>query len=264
MSLPAPACDAAPLLDVLERLVGFAPSDVLLNRLRRASALAAGLRAEEAALDQPGWAALLDALVVPETRMFRAAAQLEVFRAALLPELARVAAAEGRRLRLVSAGCATGEEGWTLAMLASGAATGAFEVLGLDLSRASLSTAEAARYPLGPPDPLREVPAPDRALLELSAGHFAPARALRPLVRFRRANLLAPGLAPGSADAILCRNVLIYMTEAARGRVLAELSAALRPGGALLLGPTDRPPPGLPLVPCASGHVSIWRVPAHG
>lgn len=242
----------------LARLAGFAESDVLRNRLRRAAPLLARLPLDRASIDQPDWAALLDAVTVQETRMFRAAPQLAAFRAQVLPVLARRG-----MLALVSAGCATGEEAWTLAILGSG--TGVpWQVEGLDLCRPALQAAVEARYRLGPPDALREVPVADRALLEVAGEWFSPAPALRPGVAFRRANLLDAALPDQAADAILCRNVLIYMTEAGRVAVLRRLAAALRPGGALLLGPTDRPPQGLGLVPWSRDLVGIWRREADG
>lgn len=245
-SLALPSFGA--VLERLESLVGLAPTDVLLNRLRRASNLVARLPLDHGGIDHPDWAALLDAVTVQETRMFRAAAQIEAFRAHVLPRL--------RGLDLVSAGCATGEEAWTLAVIAA-QARAQWRVLGLDLSRPALDAAEAARYRLGPPDALREMPMADRALLDIADGWFEPVAALRERVSFRRANLLAPALAPASADAIFCRNVLIYLTPAARGTVLGVLAAALRPGGALLLGPTDSPPPGFRA--WAPALVGIWR-----
>jgi chemotaxis protein methyltransferase CheR len=246
----------APVLERLRELAGFAATDVLRGRLKRVGPLLARLDPGACALDDPAWAALLDAVTVQETRLFRAAPQLEAFRALVLPGL--VAAAGARPLLLVSAGCATGEEAWTLAILAARAGAQAWRVLGLDLCRPALAAAQEARYHLGPPDALREVPEADRALLVREAACFSPAPALRPRVGFRRANLLVPGLRPGEADAILCRNVLIYMTPEARLAVLGGLAAALRPGGALLLGPTDSPPPGLGLRPAGADAVGIW------
>ncbi|MGG5808298.1 CheR family methyltransferase [Falsiroseomonas sp. CW058] len=243
-----------PVLERLESLVGLAPNDVLVNRLRRAAGLVARLPLDHGGIDHPDWAALLDAVTVQETRMFRAAAQVEVFRAAVLPAIAR----PGRPVSLVSAGCATGEEAWTLAVVAARAGIEA-RVLGLDLSRPALEAAVAGRYHLGPPDALREVPAADRALLDIAGGWFEPVAALRPMVAFRRANLLRPDLGPAAADAILCRNVLFYLSQPARDAVVGQLASALRPGGALLLGPTDSPPPGIGLRPWAPGLVGIWR-----
>jgi chemotaxis protein methyltransferase CheR len=240
----------------LAQLAGLAPNEVLLNRIRRAGRIASDAALVPPALADPAWAALLDAVTVQETRMFRAAGQVAAFRDAVLPQL--VAGAGGRPLTLVSAGCATGEEAWTLAVLGARAGC-AWRVVGLDLCRPALALAEAARYRLGPPDALREVPAEDRAMLEIGAECFEPARPLRPHVAFRRANLLEPGLKPRAADAIFCRNVLIYLTEEARGRVVRALAAALRPGGALLLGPTDSPPRGLGLVPWSRDSIGLWR-----
>lgn len=236
------------VLERLESLVGLAPTDVLLNRLRRAQPLLAHLPLDHGGIDHPDWAALLDAVTVQETRMFRAAAQLEAFRAHVLPRLPGP--------DMISAGCATGEEAWTLAILAARAGVMG-RILGLDLSRPALAAAESARYRLGPPDALREMPMADRALLDIADGWFEPVAALREGVSFRRANLLAPALASASVDAIFCRNVLFYLTPAARGTVLGALAASLRPGGALLLGPTDSPPPGFRA--WAPGLVGIYR-----
>ncbi|MGG5822191.1 CheR family methyltransferase [Falsiroseomonas sp. HW251] len=241
----------------LERLAGFAPNEVLVSRLRRAARQAAAAVAREPHLDDPHWAALVDAVTVQETRMFRGADQIEAFRAGPLGGL--IAGARGRPLRLVSAGCATGEEAWTLAILAARAGATQWRVLGLDLCRPALDAAAEATYRRGPPDALREVPSRDLAMLAMQDGAFRPVEALRPHVGFRRANLLDPLPSRARADAILCRNVLIYLTAPARIAVLLQLVAALRPGGALLLGPTDAPPPGLGLVPFGPEAAGIWR-----
>lgn len=245
------------LLAGLERVAGFAPNEVLIGRLHRAGRRALAAARREPHLDDPHWAALVDAVTVQETRMFRAAEQLDAFRSRLLGDL--VAGARGRPLRLVSAGCATGEEAWTLAILAARSGASQWRVLGLDLSRPALASAAEGSYRRGPPDALREVPEGDRALLAMADGVFAPSDALRPHVAFRRSNLLDPVPSRARADAILCRNVLIYLTPAARSAVLLQLVAALRPGGALLLGPTDAPPPGLGLVPLGPETTGIWR-----
>lgn len=253
-ALAAPPFGAA--MERLAGLAGFAASDVLMNRLVRVAPLVARLPFDRPGIDHPDWAALLDSVTVQETRMFRAASQLEAFRQQVLPAL--VAGAAGRPLVFVSAGCATGEEAWTLAILGE-RSRHPWQVLGLDLSRPALDAALAARYHCGPPDALREVPADDRALLDIEGGWFEPVAALRPHVTFRRANLLDCRLPAAGADAILCRNVLIYMTMEGRLAVLRQLVAALRPGGALLLGPTDSPPPGIGLRPWSREVVGIWR-----
>ncbi|MGK7861824.1 CheR family methyltransferase [Falsiroseomonas sp. E2-1-a4] len=253
LATPAPALPLGAVQERLAGLAGFSRSDVLRNRLLRAAPILSRLPLDRASIDHPDWAALLDAVTVQETRMFRAAAQIAAFRAEVLPALGFPGT-----LSLVSAGCATGEEAWTLAILAAGLGR-PWQVEGLDLCRPALLAAAAARYRLGPPDALREVPEADRAMLDIADGWFEPVAALRPQVRFRRGNLLDPCLPDAAADAILCRNVLIYMTEEGRLAVLRRLVAALRPGGALLLGPTDRPPRGIGLVPWSRDLIGIWR-----
>jgi chemotaxis protein methyltransferase CheR len=257
----------------LAALVGLAPSEVLRRRIARCAGLLPALRFDRPDIDDPAWATVIDAVTVQETRLFRHPALLAVLEAAVLPVLRAAAEREGQRpLRLVSAGCATGEEAYTLAMLALNPHGGgprcaeAAEVLGLDLSRPALTAAEAAAYPLGAPDPARDVPARHRALLEERGGVLRPVAPVRAAVRFARANLLAPpAAATAEADLVMCRNVLIYLEREARAAVVAHLIGALRPGGSLVLGPTDAPPPGLPLAPWDDGLVGVWRrVAAHG
>lgn len=256
----------------LAAVAGFAPSEVLRRRLARCARLLPALRRNPPDIHDPAWAAVIDAVTVQETRLFRHPALLAAVEAAVLPTLRAAAGREGRRpLRLVSAGCATGEEAYTLAMLALGPPgerpRATVEVLGLDLSRPALVAAEAAAYPLGALDPARDVPARHRASLEERGGALCPVRPVRTAVRFARANLLALPAAPlaAAADLLMCRNVLIYLGREARAAVVAGLIAVLRPGGALVLGPTDAPPPGLPLVPWGDGLVGVWRrMPAHG
>jgi chemotaxis protein methyltransferase CheR len=235
----------------LARLAGLAPSAVLRRRLERAGPLLAEVSAARARpdLNSPLWAALLDAVTVQETRLFRAAPQLLAL-AALLPAL------PGPPLRLLSAGCATGEEAWSLAVLAAAAGLKA-EVLGLDLCRPALAAAEAARFPAGPPDALREVPPELRGWFRRDGDRVTPRPEVTPPA-FRRANLLDLPPALGPFGAVLCRNVLIYLLPEARTAVLRALVDHLPPGGALLLGPTDSPGPGLPLAP-EPGAPGIWR-----
>lgn len=249
---PGPArlpVDRARAEDGLAALAGLAPSGVLGRRLDRASPLLGTLEPTPA-LDSPGWAALLDAVTVQETRLFRAAPQLLAL-AALMPGLP----AHGGPLRLLSAGCASGEEAWSLAILAGAEGIPA-EVLGIDLCRPALAVAAAGRYPAGPPDALREVPPALQPRFRREEGWVLPRPSVRPA--FRRANLLDLPPDLGRFGAVLCRNVLIYLLPEARAAVVRALVGLLPPGGALLLGPTDVPGPELPLAPEPGTH-GIWR-----
>jgi len=256
MAAPPPGAAArAPCLaldmEALARIAGLAPSRVLEGRLERAPRLRDACRHAPEDHDHPAWADLLDAVTVQETRLFRHPAQCTAL-AANLPARAAAARAEGRPLRMLSAGCASGEEAFTLASLAIEACVPGqhVEIVGLDLCRPALDRASAGTLGEVLGDPLALVPRPMRRWLEGAAGRAAPHPRLRAMGRFSRANL-AGDQAPaelntrGGYDVIFCRNVLIYLTEARRQALLGHLRAALRPGGLLGLGPTDRHPDGL-------------------
>jgi chemotaxis protein methyltransferase CheR len=241
-------------MGALESLVGFAASPVLETRLRRAAALAEACATSRPDAEDPHWAALLDAVTVQETRLFRHPAQCAVV-AALLPAGLAAARAEGRPFRMLSAGCATGEEAFTLAALAQDATHEApgtrIAVLGLDLRRPALASAEAGTIAPGMGEPLALVPPARRGWFEDVSGHTRLHPSLRRMLSFQRQNLLS--WADKGLDVIFCRNVLIYLTEPARISVTAALRAALRPGGILALGPSDRAPAGM--VACGE---SVW------
>lgn len=181
--------------------------------------------------------ALIDALVVGETYLFR---ELDALRI-LADEVLAPAAAAGRRPRVWSAACATGEEPLTLAMLlAAPLLAGQLEIVASDISQAAVDRArrgELGRRALrGPCPPLCE--------RWLDAGPGESARVRRDLVdaiSWRRVNLIEERevLAVGRFDAIVCRNVLIYFTDETARRVIASLHDALAPGGRLLVGASE-------------------------
>jgi chemotaxis protein methyltransferase CheR len=199
----------------------------------------------------------------PRDLLSRDRYQLELLASRLLPEIIAEAARSGRRsLRFWSAGCATGEEAYTLAILGllalrdAGFAEEAadrgircrppwrLDVLGTDISRLVLAQAGAAVYPTHALGAFRDLPrqlerffpiAPQPAEAELRSVHAA----VKQHVRFAQFNLLNRSPAETGFDIVLCRNVLIYLTAAARGEAQGNLKQALRPGGYLLLGPTD-------------------------
>ena len=231
----------------LRTLAGLAPSPVLESRLGRAAALLAKLPAQPL-LGDANWAALLDAVTVQETQLFRSPAQLELIERRLPPLLLR-ARAEGRALRLLSAGCATGEEAFTLAAIGlhqarAHAPGAAVEVVGVDVSRPALRSAAEGGIGLRLGAPLASVPAQYRPWLEGEGGQPFLHPSLRAIVRFERASLLELPVSLGDFDVILCRNVLIYMDNVARGQVVTGLTERLLPGGMLALGVTDSAPGG--------------------
>jgi chemotaxis protein methyltransferase CheR len=176
-----------------------------------------------------------------ETYFFREAAQLQAFSDHVLGALREEKSASGERsLRLLSAGCSTGEEAYTIAMLVHD--SGHFvwswkvDVVGLDVDEAAIARACRGVYFhnsfRGLPPPVRE-----RHFAREDAGERVR-ESVRRLVRFRLGNLLDPAsyadLKP--LDVIFCRNVLIYFSDAASRRAVELFRDMLAPGGHLLLG----------------------------
>ncbi|MHB1262587.1 MAG: chemotaxis protein CheB [Thermoplasmatota archaeon] len=156
---------------------------------------------------------------------------------ALAREAAPLAAQRPEGLRAWSAGCATGEEAYTLAMLLArtlglGPAV-PWKVFATDLDEGALKAARAARYS---DDQVRGVPRADLAkyFVRDRAG-WRVGKALRGRVVFGRHDLLHdPPLA--NMDVLACRNVLIYFSPEEREKTLRRLCFAVNPGGVLFLG----------------------------
>lgn len=183
----------------------------------------------------------VDVITTNETYFYREPFQLGAFSREILPDLAQTLAPQ-RRLRLLSAGCSTGEEAYTLAVLAR--ESGLFEdwdveVAGVDISRRCLDAARAGAYG---EHAFRSPEAEHmRRWFRLRGGKWVVDDAIRRWVRFARENLLEPGAlaSVGRVDALFCRNVMIYFDLAARRRVLARFHEKLRDGGWLLLGHSE-------------------------
>ena len=173
---------------------------------------------------------LIEAVRVGESRLFRHRSQIEVLADVVAPALR----ARGRRtVRVWSAGCAAGEEPYTLAIVLSRALPDCtISITATDVSADALAQAQAATYPRAA---LQHVPEPyrDRFVSDGDVVRVAPE--LAALVKFERANLL-DGAAPRGCDVVWCRNVLIYFTAEARRRVVDRLVGAAVPGGFVFVG----------------------------
>jgi len=182
---------------------------------------------------------LVDELTVGETHFMRDPDQLELVRREVFPALKR---RPGAPARIWSAGCATGEEAYSLAIMLEeeGLADGAV-VLGTDLSTVSLAKARAGSYS-------------DYSMRDVGSrflqDYFRRVRGcrvlvdrIRMMVRFERLNLVGPDdyVAAGAfaMDLILCRNVLIYFGHEKVGRIAARLYDCLAEGGVLLTAGAD-------------------------
>lgn len=221
------------------RRIGANPAGPVAARLTAAcAALAAATVPDSGAARDDLVARLIDGATNRETYFFRDRRQLAA--------LAALLAGSATPLTLWSAGCATGEEPYSLAILMLEAGLTGM-VVGTDVSRAALAQARNARYRTGPMSPCREVTEQDVAFLPPApGGERTVAATVRAMVRLAEHNILTGPPAPALFDAVVCRNVLVHMDGASRTAALSVLAAALRPGGALLLGPGDVAPPADP------------------
>jgi len=189
--------------------------------------------------DETGLDGLVDALTVGETHFMRDPHQLELVRHEVFAALKRRG---GAPARVWSAGCATGEEAYSLAILLEeeGLDEGAV-VLGTDLSAASLEKARAGSYS---DYSMRDV---GRGFLQDYFFHAGGRRVLvdriRSKVRFERLNLVGgddyAAAGASAMDLILCRNVLVYFSPEKVGRIAARLHDSLAEGGVLLTAGAD-------------------------
>ncbi|MBI2454932.1 MAG: protein-glutamate O-methyltransferase CheR [candidate division NC10 bacterium] len=174
---------------------------------------------------------LVKALTIHVSQFFRNPSTFQAIQEEILPTiLTRKQRGGGRALRLWSVGCAHGEEPYSLAILLL--ETGARALR--DYSCSIYAT--EARYPEAS---LVQVPARWRQRYFLPDGdRYLVVPEVRRLVFFKGHNILDP-LPFGRIDLLVCRNVLIYMTEVLQERVLLALSEALNPGGFLVLGKVE-------------------------
>jgi chemotaxis protein methyltransferase CheR len=259
----------ARLLDAIERQTGLSRDAGLRARLQRALRTrelhdlhALAPRLETLPWYHPEWQALIARLLVHETYLFRDWPQLEHLAHCGLPDRFEDALAAGRRsLCLWSAGCASGEEAYTLAaitlqsMVLAGVANEhgetmrpragwSLEVVGSDLSDDMIARAGRGIYTTAGLSPFRAMREGYGRLFPAGPPGTRSVRAdLRARVRFVQDNLLDGPPPVADADVVACRNVLVYFAESARLTALTKLTSALAPGGFLLLSPTDPRPP---------------------
>jgi chemotaxis methyl-accepting protein methylase len=192
----------------------------------------------------PAWDALIERLTNHETQFFRHPPSFDALRAHILPEL-RSARPPGARLSFWSAGCSTGQEAYSIAMVAmdEGGPRGDFSVWGGDISHQAIKIARRGRYGHRAiatiPDAYRQKFL--RQVEDDAGTEFEVVDTLRQRVRFMAMNLVEAGGFRPSHDVIFCHNVLIYFSPPAVTRAVGWLASCLTPGGYLLLGPGEAP-----------------------
>jgi chemotaxis protein methyltransferase CheR len=241
--------------DLIQRSSGMELSEVRRSDLERAvratvertarsgpAELYTHLSAHDSTVDLE---AFIAELTIGETYFFRHRAQFEALERHILPELIARRAGE-RRLRVWSAGCATGEEPYSIAILLDrllpDRASWNVTILGTDINRGSLERAQRGRYRAWS---FRGVDAVTQARYFVRSGEeYRIAPAIARMVSFSYLNLVEdayPSLATNtqSMDLILCRNVLIYFGDRTIEGVLGRLRDSLCEGGWLVSGPAD-------------------------
>jgi chemotaxis protein methyltransferase CheR len=189
--------------------------------------------------EQSELARFVGAITTHQTSFFREAHHFEYLRGPWATmQVAASRDGAPRRLRLWSAGCSTGEEAYTLAMVLAEVGLVApqwdTQILASDIDPRVLAQASQGRYS---ERQAAHIPLNLRRRYWQNGGDTVQAGpALRALIRVSRLNLAEPWPAHEAFDVILCRNVLIYFDQHTQDRILARLVKALEPGGLLILG----------------------------
>jgi chemotaxis protein methyltransferase CheR len=184
---------------------------------------------------------LLNVITIPETYFFRDRAQFEVLERVVIPEVLKEKTCPGGSLRIWSAGCSSGEEPYTIAMILAAKREGGesppVRILATDLSQAAL---EAARRGVYGVRSVREVPKDHlkRFFIQRGEKYFLD-EAIKRMVEFRYFNLVTEPYPCGEMsgwDIIFCRNVTIYFQADSTKKIIHNFYQSLRPGGYLFAG----------------------------
>ena len=184
---------------------------------------------------------LLDAVTIQETHFYRNLPQVDALRREVLPGLIARARSAGRPLTIWSAGCSTGEEPYTLAMLLlelfARTSPIPVRIIATDVSESALAVARQGSY-VGRTIELAEPGAAERWFDRADDGSYSVSRDVRDLVEFRLHNLVTDGPPFGTAeiDLVVCRNVTIYFGRETTRDLVNRFHRGLAEGGYLLLG----------------------------
>lgn len=181
---------------------------------------------------------VVEALLNNETYFFRDRQPFDLLAVEALPALAR-ARADKKRLRIWSAGCSTGQETYSLAMMFAEDPVKwqgwTIDILGTDVSARVIDRARSGTYSQFEVQRGLGIAQMIRWFEETGEGWRA-AELLRKPVRFQVHNILEPVPHPGEFDIVLCRNVLLYLNSDKRTLAFDRLASALAPDGVLMLG----------------------------
>jgi chemotaxis protein methyltransferase CheR len=187
------------------------------------------LAADTTALDE-----FLDRVTINVSYLWRNPEQWDLLERRIVPELAAAGS-----LRAWSAGCSYGAEAYTLAAVCRIGAPGvSSRIVGTDIDRRVVERARRGDFSA---DDVRSAPPAALArFFERNGERWAPRAELRAMVSFEVGDLLRMSPPARAYDLILCRNTVIYFNTDVRDALHARLANALRPGGVLVVGATER------------------------
>jgi chemotaxis protein methyltransferase CheR len=188
----------------------------------------------------------LDRMTINVTECFRNPERWKIVEQKVIPLLLE----DSKTVKVWSAACSTGEEAYTIAMILSEALSpGRFSITATDLDELALKRARLGYYL---ERSLQEVPEDLKQKYFIKEGiGFKVDEPLQERIQFKQHNLLSNSY-ESNCDLIVCRNVLIYFTEAAKEEIYHKFSSSLRKGGILFVGSTEQI-----FNPAAYGLVSI-------
>ncbi len=180
------------------------------------------------------WVELIDCLTTNHTWFFREAEHFSFLQREVFGHVPG-------QLRIWSSACATGEEPYSIAMLAQESGVQNIEILATDISRSALAEAERGEYEEAR---LNGLDASFRARYLVRPSSGKPGKvtvspAVRRLVKFQPLNLLTPVEMLGRFHVVFCRNVMIYFERDTQEQLVAKLAARLHPGGYLFTGHSE-------------------------
>jgi chemotaxis protein methyltransferase CheR len=185
---------------------------------------------------------LINQITTNKTDYFREKHHFEYLQSVYLPSFTQAAA---KNIRIWSAGCSSGEEPYTIAMVVAERMheSSAFrqgldiKILATDVDTNVLAKAQVGRYPA---EALNPVPAGLRARYFQQTGFEYQAKPeLQSLITFKRFNLMHEFPFHYGFNVIFCRNVLIYFSQEDRMQIIRKFSSCLRPDGLLILGHSE-------------------------
>ncbi len=188
---------------------------------------------------------MLDALSTNLTSFFREPDHFDHLAGKVIADIAAASERNGRRLRIWSAGCSSGEEPYSLAITVREAISNINDwdakILATDISTRMLQRAKAGLYG---DNRIRTV-SPQLRQKYFDCVETRPQRVykvrqdLQNMIHFARLNLMDPWPMRGSFDAIFCRNVMIYFDKPTQDRLVNRFWDLLRPGGTLFIGHSE-------------------------